>query len=82
MPTKLLRTALAVWVQLRFDATKALPSSYAAMQVFLACVGEPRYSISRELRSNTEAITQKLRKTTCDDFLTKHLQSSVGLSTG
>ena len=34
------------------------------------------------LRSNTEAITQKRRKTTCDDFLTKHLQSSVGLSTG
>ena len=83
MPTKLLQKRLRFLgaVEVRRDQSTS-KQCYAFDASFSCLCGRASVQHLSYLRSNTEAITQKLRKTTCDDFLTKHLQSSVGLSTG
>ena len=82
MPTKLLQKRLRFLGAVEVRRDQSTSEQLCCDASFSCLCGRASVQHLSYLRSNTEAITQKLRKTTCDDFLTKHLQSSVGLSTG
>ena len=82
MPTKLLQKRLRFLGAVEVRRDQSTSKQLCCDASFSCLCGRASVQHLSYLRSNTEAITQKLRKTTCDDFLTKHLQSSVGLSTG